>query len=187
MVAWGAAAGLALIVQHTVRDADDRQATWGRTRAVVVASRRIEAGTPLDASVLTTAERPVAVVPDDTLVRIEPGRRATRSIERGEELTAADVAPAGRSPVASQLEPGRAAVVVQLGDVAPPVDAGDHVDVITDLEGSPTASAAGVVVAHAATVISAEGDRMVLSVIETEAAATAHAALVGGISIIVRR
>jgi hypothetical protein len=36
-------------------------------------------------------------------------------------------------------------------------------------------------------VISADGDSVVLSVAETEAAATAHAALVGGISLVVRR
>jgi Flp pilus assembly protein CpaB len=181
-----------VLVHHTVSDADVRQRAWGRTRPVVVAARRIEAGTLLDTSVLTSDERPIAVLPDDTLRGVSPGQRATRSIERGEELTSSDVAPSGRSPVAAQLEPGRAAVVLQLGEAAPPVDAGDRVDVITDVDPSSaipvTAGASdATVVAHSATVISADVDSVVLSVAETEAAATAHAALVGGISLVVRR
>lgn len=184
--AWCAAAGLALVVHQVVDDADTRQRTWGRTRTVVVAARRIEAGTLLDAHALTLTERPVAVLPDDTLRTIEAGQRATRSIERGEELTSADAAPSGRSPVASQLQPGRSAVVVHLGDTAPPVGTGDRVDVVTDLETS-GAPAAATVIAHGATVITVDGDQVVLSVPEAEAAATAHAALVGSVSIVVRR
>lgn len=192
LAAWCAAAVIAVLVHHTVSDADVRQRAWGRTRPVVVAARRIEAGTLLDTSVLTSDERPIAVLPDDTLRGVSPGQRATRSIERGEELTSSDVAPSGRSPVAAQLEPGRAAVVLQLGEAAPPVDAGDRVDVITDVDPSSaipvTAGASdATVVAHSATVISADVDLVVLSVAETEAAATAHAALVGGISLVVRR
>ncbi|MFZ4669540.1 MAG: SAF domain-containing protein [Microthrixaceae bacterium] len=187
VMAWCAAAGLAVVVHDIVSDADTRRDSWGRTTTVVVASRRIEAGTLLDTSVLASAERPLAALPDDTLTGIDPGQRATRSIERGEELTSADVAPSGRSPLASQLEPGRAAVVLQLGDVAPAIDTGDHVDVVTDVEASPVTNSSATVVAHSATVISTDGDTAVLSVAEAEAAATAHAALVGGISIVVRR
>jgi Flp pilus assembly protein CpaB len=115
------------------------------TVAVTVAARDLPAGTPLDASDVTTQRFPVGTEPDD-LARTVLGRVLAAPVSRGEPLT--DVRLVGEGLARAQV--GRSVLPVRLSDagVAALLRPGDEVDLMaTDpTDGATRVLASGVTV-----------------------------------------
>jgi Flp pilus assembly protein CpaB len=120
-----------LVIARTARAADTARHAWGDMASVVVASRPLAAGDPVDASDAVVRLVPMALVPDGALTELPPGTPAAAPIGRGEILTAARVGRGGRSPTAALLPDGTRGVAVPLPAAALPLAVGDTVDVVT--------------------------------------------------------
>lgn len=164
---------------------------WGPRRTVLVATRDLNAGDPLDTSTIRTAELPATAVPGRAVERVEAGRRAVRSVTVGEVLVDDDVAPAASGPLAARLPAGHTGVAVVLADDAPAIGPGDVVDVVAAPEQFVDVAAAGsgeaTVVARSAVVLDVREDSVTLAVADGEATRVAQRALVGPVGLTVRR
>lgn len=180
VLAWTLAVLVGLSVHRTLDGARTQRDAWGATRSVLVAVERIEAGAPFSDRVAIRS-LPRAAVPDAAVDAVPTGRRAARPIGPGEIVTADDLAPTDRGPVAARLPPGTAGVQVVVAG-PPGVVTGDRVDVVggTDPYGTGPARLAG-----DAEVLSVTGDVVTLAVDLSEAAATAGAALGGPVAVVV--
>ena len=162
---------------------------WGSRRIVLVAARDLSPGDPLDTSSIRTAEVPTSAVPGRAVERVEPGRRAVRSVTIGEILVEDDVAPAASGPLAARLPAGHTGVAVVLADDAPAIGPGDVVDVVAAPEPfvDDAGSGEATVVARSAVVIDIRDDSVTLAVADDEATRVAQRALVGPVGLTVRR
>lgn len=159
---WWLAVGLCALtvgaaVSHTVDRAEQARAGWGQVRSVLVAARDLAPGEPLRASDVELVARPRAMVPASA-VRAIP-RRATvgAAILAGEIVVTERLADRPLSEVAARIPTGHRALAVPVeASAAPPLLAGDRVDVLVALaDGSPDGPA-GFVVAAGAVVISVD-------------------------------
>jgi Flp pilus assembly protein CpaB len=128
------AAAVGWVVSSIVTEADRTRAAWGTTAVVVVATRDIAAGEPLDGDDVDLAERPLALVPEAALEELPIGQVAADAIAAGEVVVAARLAPMGLTGLAATLPAGSRAVAipVEVG-MAPPLSVGDRVDVLVAL------------------------------------------------------
>jgi Flp pilus assembly protein CpaB len=124
-----------------VSGAEAARARWGRSVAVVVATRDIEPGDPLAGAGLVLERRPRSTVPASALTRIPPDAVAGSAIVDGEVLVAERLAGEGLRGAAARLPRGtRAMAIPAEPGLTPPLDVGDVVDVVvavpTDEAGS---------------------------------------------------
>jgi len=165
---------------------------WGPQRAVLVATRDLQAGDALDTGSLRVADLPTVAVPVRAVDRVEPGRRAVRSVGTGEVLVHEDLAPAASGPLAARLPAGHTGVSVVLADGAPAIGRGDLVDVVAapepfgDIAPLPSPAEA-LVVARSALVLDVVEDSVTLAVADAEATQLAQRALLGPVGLVVRR
>ena len=117
------------------------------------------------------------------------------ALTEGQVLTEALMDRRERGAVASALPGGTVGVVVSTGPLRPPVETGDHVDVVAGAPGGLVLDGAGrddglgqpEPVARRAQVVRIEGERVTLAVRSDQAAATATAALVGPVALLLQR
>ncbi len=86
------ALGCAAVLAGAARDLDHARASWGETARVVVSTRSIGPGEPLEGAI-SARELPRAIVPASALRRLSPGATATQHVAPGEVIVAIDVAP----------------------------------------------------------------------------------------------
>ncbi len=128
------ALSLGAAVSSVVAGAERTRDEWGATEVVAVASRGLEAGAAIQPGDIDLVERPAAMVPDGAVRAVPRGELAAAAIARGEVLVASRLAPSGLSGVAATLPAGTRAVAIPLeAGLAPPLEAGDHVDVLVAL------------------------------------------------------
>ncbi len=174
-----AAVGAVGITQR-VGDAEALRDAWGRARTVAVVVDRVGPGESL-AGHLRARSLPMAAVPQGALdVRGASGRTARDALVPGEVVVAARLAPKGVRGPAARLGPGERGVAVPVPDgAAPPVRAGDRVDVVSMLPGG-----ADRVLAPAAPVIHVGQRVITVAVPKADAADLAALAGQGGAGIV---
>jgi Flp pilus assembly protein CpaB len=154
------------VVSSIVAEAERSRAAWGTSVVVAVATRDIEAGDPITMGDVDLVERPLAVLPDDALDHLPESAVASTAIAAGEVLVTARLAAAGFTGLAATLPEGSRAVAipVEVG-LAPPLAAGDRVDVLVAL--APDAAGngpPGFVVAAGALVVSVDEGAVTVAV-----------------------
>lgn len=134
LVAAAASLTAGLLASSVVERAEAARRAWGETTAVVVATRDLAPGDRLDAGALTVEERPLATVPTSALTELPRDRVAAAAIVAGEVVVAERLAGAGLDGAAALLPPGTRAVAIPADpSLTPPVQVGDHVDLVVAL------------------------------------------------------
>lgn len=129
-------------VAATVQQSEQARAAWGRSTAVLVATRDLAAGERLDDGGTHLVEHPAPLVPPGALTALPDDGRVAEPVYEGEVLRAERLAPAGMSTVAARLPEGTRAVAIPVEPrTTPPLAMGDHVDVVVAL--APEAAGAG--------------------------------------------
>lgn len=187
IVYWGVVAavagGIAVAVQQRLGEVDAARASWGEARHVMVATRVVEPGEPLDDRAVEPRLLPVAAIPEAALASLDPGAVAQHQLGPDEVVLAHHVAPG--TGLASRLPVGTAGVAVPTAASALALAPGDLVDVVSiDDPLGTSGGPAGLVLAAGATVLSTTDDGAVISVDAGVAPATA-AALAGGRAVLV--
>ena len=135
---WALVAVAAVITGTSVAGAIDRaelaEAAWGQRRTVVVVTRDLEAGEPVNASNTDVVDRPSAVVPDGAPSSVPSGARAGAAVLAGEVLLDGHLAPNGATELTARLPPGtRAVAIPAVPGTTPALTIGDTVDVLVAL------------------------------------------------------
>jgi len=183
LVAALAAAGAGALVVGAVDRAEAARRAWGEAVPVVVVQRARAAGETLASGDVAVEDRPAAVVPDGALRELEPGAVLRADVIAGEVLVAERLAGAGTSgPVARMPAGTRAVAVPAEPGMVPPVQPGDHVDVlaVTALDASGTGARGQVLVARAL-VVAADERTVTVAVPERDAPRVASALAVGAV------
>lgn len=114
---------VAAVVGHVVSRAEAARQRWGETRSVLVTTRAIRAGAPLQAAT-EVRQWPLALVPDDAMTT-----GPTEAARAGAALTAGSAVT--RASLRSTRSDGtaRPRLAIPLADAHPPLSPGDEVDV----------------------------------------------------------
>jgi Flp pilus assembly protein CpaB len=169
------------IVQRTAGTALDARDQWGRSRTVVVARQRIVMGSTIDGSAVAAASWPAAMVPEGAVTESPIGQTALATIEPGEAVNRARLAPVGLSGVAALVPPGWRALAIPVGPTVVDLSVGDQVDLIAGFD---TASASGgrapaFTVAERAVVVAVDERRVTVAVDADDAPRVAFAIVAG--------
>jgi Flp pilus assembly protein CpaB len=161
-------------------------ARYGRLRQVPVVVAPVAAGDVVPASAVALVERPGGTVPDGGAVAGRwAGRTALAPLVRGEVVLASKLAPDGLRGAAALLPAGFRALAVPSGPGGrPPLDVGDHADVLVTLT-DVDAGGESVVVASAALVLDVDesADTVTVAVPATDAPALASAIATGAVTL----
>jgi Flp pilus assembly protein CpaB len=182
---WLAAAVVVLVAvtlyQHTVAVAVEARRRWGEERTVVVARHRIAMGEVVEADAVTTESWPAAVVPPGSVSDSPVGRTAIATIETGEVLVSARLAPDGLSGVAALVPPEWRALAIPVGPTVVALSVGDHVDLIAgfDVGNANAGQAPAFIVASDAIVVAVDEQRATVAVRDRDAARVAFAIVAG--------
>ena len=174
----------AMIATRLTAEAEEVLAGYGTTRTVVVAGVDLPPGTVVGPSDIRLEARPVALLPDGTLDELAAGAVTRTFIAAGEPVLAARVAPLGSSPLAAGLGPGTRALAIPRRDDIPPLELGDHVDVI--FAADPAFPTDTVTLSSGAEVRAVTEVAVVVAVPEADAPSVAGAAQTGGVGLILR-
>jgi Flp pilus assembly protein CpaB len=112
-------------------------AQFGALRPVPVATHEVLAGTALKASDVTLRRLPAAVIPSGEVARsVEAvvGRVTLVPLAPGEVVTSAKVAPSGLTGVSALLPPDSRGLAIPTAPGTPPLQRGDHVDVLASFD-----------------------------------------------------
>lgn len=183
LVAAVAAAGAGALVVGAVDRAEAARRAWGEAVPVVVVQRARAAGETLASGDVAVEDRPAAVVPDGALRELEPGAVLRADVVAGEVLVAERLAGAGTSGPVARMPPGTRAVAVPAEPgMVPPVQPGDHVDVlaVTALDASGTGARGQVLVARAL-IVAVDERTVTVAVPERDAPRVASALAVGAV------
>jgi hypothetical protein len=158
----------AVVVDEHLTSLDDARHSWGATRSVLVAERRLAPG---DAMAARLVDLPLAAIPPGALGELPDGARLHQRVGEGEVVTELDITalpgPAGRARAGT--------VVVALSDpLSRGVTIGLSVQVAAD----------GVVLAEAASVVEVVDDVIFVAVDASSAPAVAAAARQGVASLL---
>lgn len=169
------------IVQRTAATAVDARRQWGEERTVIVARDRIVMGEIIEADAITTQSWPAALVPAGAISDSPVGRTVIASIEPGEAVIGARVAPEGLSGVAALVPPGWRALALPVGPTVVALSVGDHVDLIAgfDVASTNAGRAPAFPVAEDAVVVAVDDQRLTVAVEEEDAAHVAFAIVAG--------
>lgn len=186
VVFWVVAVLLATLTGTVVSRLVDRAAAaaprYGSPSAVVVVAREVAAGERVSPGDVEVRRVPRAFVPPGAVGGEPVGRIAVVPLLRGQIVVASQLAPDGLSPVAALVPPGRSAVAVPTGGLAPPLRRGDVVDVLATFDDDvdpPTFA-----VAERATVVAVADDAVTVAVDEDEVDRVAFAVTTGVVSIV---
>ncbi len=149
--------------------AESARAAWSTTTAVVVATRHLPVGSVLDPDDLDVVGLPDAVVPDDAVLG-DPsavvGATVRSPIVAGEAVATTRLGASGLGPTAALLPTGWRGVAVPVG-AAPPLTAGDRVQLVA-VAGGPGSAGPALVVADDAEVIVVDDDALTVAVPDAE-------------------
>jgi Flp pilus assembly protein CpaB len=185
LVRVGAAAVVVLIafsvVQRAAATVIDARRQWGEQRTVAVARHRIVVGDVIDADAIATQSWPKGVVPDGAIEGSPVGRTVVATIEPGEAVLAARLAPAGLRGVAALIPRGWRALAIPVGPAVVTLSVGDHVDLIAgfDVSSASADEAPAFTVAHDALVVAVDEQRVTVAVRSADAEAVAFAIVAG--------
>jgi Flp pilus assembly protein CpaB len=171
----------ASIVQRTSATAVDARRRWGQERTVVVAHHRIAMGSVIEADAITTESWPTALVPDGAIEQAPVGRTAVATIEPGEAVIAARLAPNGLRGFAALVPPGWRALAVPVGPAVVALAVGDHVDLIAGFDAAKGSAdkAPAFTVAENAIVVAVDDQRVTVAVLRGDATRVAFAIVAG--------
>lgn len=134
LVAGATALTASLLASSIVTRAEAARRAWGETAAVVIATRDLAPGARLDAGAVSIEERPLATVPASALTALPEDRVAAAAIVAGEVVVAERLAGEGLDGAAALLPPGTRAMAIPADpSITPPVQVGDHVDLVVAL------------------------------------------------------
>ena len=169
------------IIQRTAATAVDARRQWGQERTVIVARARIAMGDLIDADAVTTQSWPAALVPDGAISDTPVGRTAIATIEPGEAVIGARLAPDGLRGVAALVPPGWRALAIPVGPTVVTLSVGDHVDLIAgfDAASANAGQAPAFTVAEDAVVVGVDEQRITVAVDEDDATHVAFAIVAG--------
>lgn len=190
---WLGVAALALttafVVATIVGRAAASEARYGRTRAVLVATRAIAPGDAIDGDSVALVRWPVTLLPSDALTAVPPDRVATADIADGEVVISGRVSGGSGRGAATLVPPGARALAVPLLVPGLPLRPGDRVDLLATAGGgdpagfsddaAPSASRPARPVAADALVVAVD-DQAVTVAIEADDAAAVAVALTSG-------
>jgi pilus assembly protein CpaB len=155
---------------------------------VLVVSRPVAAGQPVEEAVAQLRPVPADLVPAGAVRTAADGRVATVDLHPGEVVLAARLAPDGLSPTAALLPPGTRGVAVPRGPGGLALRTGDVVDVLATFATTPTEAPEPVEptfpVARGAVVVGVEDDAVTLAVRPEEAARVAFALTAGTVALV---
>ena len=180
-------AGAAWWVTHT---ATEQLAVGARADGalveVVVTTRPVQPGDPIDADDVRVALLPRELVPADALTQLPIDATAREPLVAGEALVATRVAPQGAVGVAAVLGPDQRAVAVALDGHHARLEVGQRVDVLATT--GPTVSGdAGATrtVAQRARVLEVDDDGLTVAVEEVDAHDVATALATAVVTVVV--
>lgn len=169
------------IVQRATAAASRERHRWGDTRQVAVARHRISIGDTIDGDAVRTESWPAALVPDGAIDSVPAGRTALATIEQGEAVLSARVAPDGAHGTAALIPPGWRALAVPVAPTVIALGVGDQVDLIAgfDVGGASADRAPSLVVARDAIVVAVDDQRVTVAVPQEDAERVAFAIVAG--------
>ena len=172
------------LVHHTAAAAALERHRWGATRTVIVARQRIAMGTAITADAVEAQTWPVALVPAGALDTMPIGRTAIASIEQGEAVLAARVAPVGLHGLAALVPAGWRAIAIPVAPTVIALNVGNHVDLVagfdrTGSSGEPGGYSPSLTVARDAIVVGVDEQRVTVAVPGTDAERVALAVISG--------
>jgi Flp pilus assembly protein CpaB len=176
----------AVVVTRAVGRAEEDAARFGDLRPVAVARATLPVGATVGPDDTEVRSLPAALLPPEAVTGAPEGAVVTATIHEGEVLTAARLAPAGRSPLTAALPPGTRAVAVPVDEAVLPVEPGDVVDVLATFDpdladgGDPT-----VAVAREALVVDVASEAVVVAVTPGQAPRVAFAVAAGAVALAV--
>jgi Flp pilus assembly protein CpaB len=192
LVYWTVAIALTFVtvsaVQRSTTSADAARRRWGEGHAVVVATRELAIGALIGPDDVTIASWPDAVVPAGALRDPPIGRTVTATIEPGEAVGGARVAPEGLHGIAALVPRGSRAMAIPIGGAAPAVAPGDTVDLIAGFDAVATGNgeAPSFPVATGALVLGVDEHQVVVAVMEADVPRVAFAITAGTVVVAVR-
>ena len=134
LVAAAASLTAGLLASSVVGRAEAARRAWGETTAVVVATRDLGPGEHLDPGALTVEERPLATVPASALTELPRDRVAGAALVAGGGGGGRPPGRGGLHRAAALLPPGTRAMAIPADpSLTPPVQVGDHVDLVVAL------------------------------------------------------
>jgi Flp pilus assembly protein CpaB len=171
----------ASVIQRTAASAVQARRQWGEERTVVVARHRIALGAVVEADAVTTESWPAALVPAGAAEESPVGRTVIATIEPGEAVIAARLAPDGLRGVAALLPPGFRALAIPVGPSVVALAVGDHVDLIAgfDVASANRDEAPAFTVAEDAVVVAVDDQRVTVAVRDADVVRVAFAIVAG--------
>jgi Flp pilus assembly protein CpaB len=171
------------VVHRTAASAADERHRWGEARTVAVARHRIAIGSTIGADDVEARSWPVALVPAGAVGTVPAGRTAVATIEAGEAVLAARVAPDGVHGMSALVPDGWRALAVPVAPTVLTLGVGDRVDLIAgfDVQGArePADRSPSLVVARDAIVVAVDEQRVTVAVPDDDAERLAFAIVAG--------
>ena len=169
------------VTQHSASSVAHARRRWGDTRTVAVARHRIPIGSTIDRASIETQSWPAALVPEGALESVPAGRTAIATIEAGEAVLGARVAPEGLVGIAALVPDGWRALAVPVAPTVIALDVGDHVDLIAgfDVAGTTADRSPSLTVARDAIVVAVDEKRVTVAVSSDDAERVAFAIVAG--------
>ena len=169
------------VTQHSASSVAHARQRWGDTRTVAVARHRILVGSTIDGASMETQSWPAALVPEGALESGFEGRTAIATIEAGEAVLRARVAPEGLEGIAALVPDGWRALAVPVAPTVIALRVGDRVDLIAgfDVGGTTTDRSPSLTVARDALVVAVDEKRVTVAVSRDDAERVAFAIVAG--------
>jgi Flp pilus assembly protein CpaB len=169
------------LVQRTAASASDARRRWGQQQSIVVARHRIAIGETVRADAVELQSWPNALVPPGAMSTGPIGRTVVATIEPGEAVVAARLAPDGLRGMAALVPPGFRALAIPVGPSIIALSVGDRVDLIAGFDAVSAGGdqAPAFVVAANAIVVAVDDQRVTVAVRESDAARVVFAIVTG--------
>jgi Flp pilus assembly protein CpaB len=185
VVVLASAAATGLSVSHVLSTAEATRRAWGSTEPVLVVRHDLAAGGTVSALDVELVDYPAGLAPADALDELPDGAVTRVDLSAGEPLLPRRLAGHDLSPVAAVLPSGTRAVAIPTEPgTAPPLAAGDRVDVLVVVaaevagDGPP-----GFAIATDALVVSVDDDAVTVAVERDEAPRVAAALGLGAVTL----
>ena len=178
LVVLTSAAATGLSVSHVLGTAEATRRAWGSTEPVLVVRHDVRAGGTLSALDVEVVDFPAGLAPAGALDELPDGAVTRVDLSAGEPLLPRRLAGHDLSPLAAALPEGTRAVAIPTEPgTAPPLAAGDRVDVLVVVAAEAAGDGPpGFAIADDALVVSVDDDAVTVAV-ERDAAPRVAAAL----------
>lgn len=185
LVVLAGAAATGLAVSHVLGTAEATRRAWGTTEPVLVVRHDVAAGSTLSARDVELVDVPTGLAPAGALDELPAGAVARVDLSAREPLLPRRLAGHDLSALAAALPPGTRAIAIPTEPgTAPPLDAGDRVDVLVVVaaevagDGPP-----GFAIATDALVVAVDDDAVTVAVERDEAPRVAAALGLGAVTL----